>query len=94
MIKLVGGSQELILMSHLGKPPSVQFGSVQSLSHVRLFATPGTAARQASLSFTNPRSLLKLMSIKSVMPSNHIILCYPLLLLPLILPSIRVFSNE
>ena len=72
---------------------SVQFSSVQSLSSVRLFATPWTAARQASLSITNSWSLLKLMSIESVMPSNHIILCHPLLL-PSIFPSIRVFSNE
>ena len=70
------------------------FSSVQSLSHVRLFATPWTAARQASLSITNSRSLLKLMSIKSVMPSSHLILCRPLLLPPSIFPSIRVFSNE
>ena len=68
--------------------------SVQSLSHVRLFATPWTAARQASLPITNSRSLLKLMSIKSVMPSNHLILCCPLLLPPSIFPSISVFSNE
>ena len=68
--------------------------SVQSLSQVWLFATPWTAARQASLSITNPWSLLKLMSIESVMPSNHLILCCPLLLLPSIFPSIRVFSNE
>ena len=94
MIKLVGGSQELILMSHLGKPPSVQFGSVQSLSHVRLFATPGTAARQAFQSITNSRSLLRLMSVALVMPSNHLILCHPLLFLPSIFPSIRVFSSE
>ena len=67
---------------------------VKSLSRVRLFATPWTAARQASLSITNSRSLLKLMSIESVMPSNHLILCCPLLLLPSIFPSIRVFSNE
>ena len=73
---------------------SVQFSSVQSLSHVWLFETPWTAARQASLSITNSRSLLKLMSIESVMPSNHLILCRPLLLLPSIFPSIRVFSNE
>ena len=64
-----------------------------SLSCVQLFATPWTAAHQASLSITN-WSLLKLMSIKSVMPSNHLILCYPLLLMPSIFPSIRVFSNE
>ena len=72
----------------------VQFSSVQSLSCVRLFATPWTAARQASLSITNSRSLLKLMSIESMMPSNHLILCHPLLLLPSISPSIRVFSNK
>ena len=68
--------------------------SVQSLSTVRLFATPGTAARQASLFITNSRSLLKLMSIESMMLSNHLILCLPLLLLPSIFPSIRVFSND
>ena len=73
---------------------SVQFSSVQSLSHVRLFATPWIAARQASLSITNFRSSLKLTSTKSVMPSSHLILCCPLLLLPPIPPSIRVFSNE
>ena len=67
--------------------------SVQSLSRVQLFATPWTAARQASLSITNSRSLLKLMSIKSVMPSNHLILCRPLLL-PSIFPNIRIFSIE
>ena len=70
-----------------------QFSSVQSLSHVRLFVTPLTVAHQSSLSITNSQSLLKLMSITSVMPSNHIILCHPLLL-PSIFPSIRVFSNE
>ena len=70
------------------------FSSVQSLSCVQLFATPWTAARQASLSITNPGSLLKLMSILSMMPSNYLILCHPLLLLPSIIPSIRVFSNE
>ena len=68
--------------------------SVQSLSRVRLFATPWTAAHQASLSITNSQSLLKLMSIELVMPSNHLMLCPPLLLLPSIFPSIRVFSNE
>ena len=68
--------------------------SVQSLSHVRLFVTPWAAARQASLSITNSQSLPKLMSIESVMPSNHLILCRPLLLLPSIFPSIRVFSNK
>ena len=68
--------------------------SVQSLSHVRLFETPWTAAHQASLSITNSRSSLKLMSIESVMPCNYCILCRPLLLLPSIFPSIRVFSNQ
>ena len=72
----------------------IQFGSVQSLSRVWLFATPWTAACQASLSITNSWSLPKLISIKSVMPSSHLILCRPLLLLPPIPPSIRVFSNE
>ena len=67
---------------------------VQSLSCVRLFATPCTAARQASLSISKSQSLLKLMSIESVMPSNHLIFCRPLLLLPSVFPSIRVFSNE
>ena len=68
--------------------------SVQLLSGVWLFVTPWTAARQTSLSITNPRSLLKLMSVESVMPSNHLILCHPLLLSPSIFSSIRVFSNE
>ena len=70
------------------------FSSVQSFSHVWLFATPGTAACQALQSVTNSWSLLKLMSIKTLMPSNHLILCHPLLLLPSIFPSIRIFSNE
>ena len=73
---------------------SVQFSSVQSLNHVQLFATPWIAARQASLSTTNSQSPPKPLSIESVMPSNHLILCHPLLLLPSIFPSIRVFSNE
>ena len=68
--------------------------SVQSLSRVQLFTTPWTATHQACLSITNSWSLLKLMSIESLMPSNHLILCCPLLLLPPIFPSIRVFSNE
>ena len=68
--------------------------SLQSLSRVRLFATPWTAAHQASLSITNSQSLFKLMPIESVMPSNHFILCHPLPLLPPIFPSIRVFSSE
>ena len=73
---------------------NVEFSSFQSLSHVLLFATPWTAAHQASLSITNSWSLLKPMSIESVMPPNHLILCHPLLLLPSIFPSIRVFSNR
>ena len=72
----------------------MQFSSVQLLSHVSHFATPLTAAHQDSLSFTVSQSLLKLMSIELVMPSNHLILCHPLLLLPSIFPSIRVFSKE
>ena len=72
----------------------IQFSSVQSLSCVWLFATPWTAARQASLSITNSQSLPKPMSIESVMPSKHLILCRPLILKPSIFPSIRVFSNE
>ena len=72
---------------------SIHVGPVQSLSRVRLFATPWTAARQASLSITNFQSSLKLMSIESVLPSNHLILCHPLLP-PSNFPSIRVFSNE
>ena len=75
-------------------PRLTYINSVQSLSYVWLFATPWTAACQASLSITNSQSLLKLMSIPSVMPSNHLTLCCPLLLLPSIFPSIRVFSNE
>ena len=73
---------------------SIQFSLVQSLRHVWLFVTPWTAALQASLSITNCWSLLKLMSFESVMPSNHLILCHPLLPPPSIFPSIRVFSNE
>ena len=71
-----------------------EFASVQMLSHVQLVATPWTAACQASLSITNSRSFLKLMSIESITPSNRLILCHPLLLLPSIFPSNRVFSNE
>ena len=73
---------------------NIYFSSVQYLSHVQLFATPWTEAHQASLSITNSRRLLKLMSNESVMPSSHLILCCPLLLLPSIFPSIRVFSSE
>ena len=97
-----------ILVSNTGFPKShlqsscveltvhflIQFSSVQLLSHVQLFAIPWTAACQASLSITNSGSWLKLISIEMVMPSNHPILCHPLLLLPSIFPSIRVFSNE
>ena len=75
-------------------PQTLSFGSVQLLSHIRLFATPWTVARQASLSITNSQSLLKLMPIELVMPSNHLILCCPLLLPPSVFPSIRVFSKE
>ena len=73
---------------------SETISSVQSLSHVWLFATPWTTARQASLSITNSWSLLKLMSIELMMPSNHLILCCPFLLLPSVFPNIRVFTNE
>ena len=73
---------------------TLQFSSVQSLGRVQLFATPKRAARQASLSITNSQSLLKLVSIELVMPSNHLILCHPLRLLPSIFPSITVFSSE
>ena len=76
------------------KGNSVQFSSVQSLSRVRLFATPWITARQSSLSITNSQSSLRLMSIESVMPSSHLILCHPLILLLPIPPNIRVFSNE
>ena len=82
------------LLSNLTQWWEPQFSSLQSLSHVRLFATPWIAARQASLSITNSRSSLKLMSIELMMPSSHRILCHPLLLLPPIPRSIRVFSNE
>ena len=73
---------------------SHEFSSVQLFSYVQYSVTPWTAAHQASLSITNSRSLLKLMSIESVMPSNHLILCFPLILLPSVFPSIRVFSSE
>ena len=88
---------KLIFHKSHGQNPNIkqkQFSSVQSLNRVRLFVTPRTAARQASLSITNSWSLLKLMSIELVMPSNHLILCHPLLLLPSICLCIRVFSNE
>ena len=76
------------------QPKTYQFSSVQSFSHVQIFETPYTTARHTSLSITNSRSLTKPMSFESVMPSNHLILCCPLLLLPSIFPSIRVFPNE
>ena len=90
-------SYHLCLQKHYytgNQCPSVSISSVQSFSRVRLFATPWIAACQASLSITNSRSSLKLMSIESVMLSNHLILCHHLFLLPSIFPSIRVFSNE
>ena len=90
-------SHQPLGFSQLAVPLSFDFLmiiSVQSLSRVRLFATPWTTAHQASLSITSSWSLLKLMSIESVMPSNHLILCRPLLLLPSIFPSITIFSNE
>ena len=83
----------IIYLQEHTSPENVNVG-FQSLSCVQLFATPWTAARQASLPFTISRSLLRLMSIGSVMPSNHLILCCPHLLLPSVFPSIRVFSNE
>ena len=86
-------------LGNLSRPVPIQvlllyYSIVQSLSHVLLSATLWTAARQVSLSITNSRNLFKLMSIETVMPSNHLILCHPLFLLPLIFPGIRVFSNE
>ena len=87
------GALPLCLCSKVGLP-LVPALAIQLLSHVQLFVTRWTAARQASLSFTISRSLLKLMCIESVMPSNHLILCHLLPLLPSILPSTRVFSNE
>ena len=93
LLYLLHWQADSLPLSHLGSPV-IKFSSVQSLSHVQLFATPWIAARQASLSITNSQSLLKLMSIESVMPSSHLILCRPLLLLPPIPPSIRVFSSE
>ena len=93
-----GYASQEIFISHMKqsrvKMSFLSFQSVQSLSRVQLFETLWTAARQASLSNTNSQNLLKLMSIESVMPSNHLILCWPLLLLPSIFPSIRVFSSE
>ena len=88
----VAKSQTQLTKFHLNSP--FFFSSFQFLSHVRLFVTPWTAACQASLAITNSPSLLKLMSIALVMPSNHLTLCHPLLLLPSIFPSIRVFSKE
>ena len=85
--------QILYLLRHQGKF-QVKDEALQSLSHVQLFSTPWTAALQASLSVTNSQSLLKLMSMESVMPSDHLILYHPLLLPPSIFPSIRIFSNE
>ena len=91
-LKRIGGTFLTFLVGSLGYHWA--FSSVQSLSHVGLFAAPWTAACQASLSITNSQSMLKLMSLKLVMPTNHLALCRPLLLLPPIFPSIRIFSNE
>ena len=91
---LAGGFLQLTPPGKLLERHSIQFSSVQLLSRVRLFAAPCTAAGLVSLSITNSRSLPKPMSIESVMPSNNLILCHPLLLLPSIFRSIRVFSNE
>ena len=90
-IKVLTGNVYICLLISRNR---VQFSSVQSLSHVQLFATPWTAAHQASHSITNSRSLFKLMSIESMIISNQLILCHPLLLPPSVFPSIRVFSNE
>ena len=87
-------SRKMMWLSKITHNTLRKHSSVQSLSCIQLFATPWTAAHQASLSITNFQSLLKLLSIESVMPSNHLILCCPLLLLPSIFPSTRVFSNE
>ena len=84
---------EFFMAETPGKPP-IDICSVQLLSCVQLFATPWTTARQASLSITNTQSLLKFMSIESVMPSSHLVLCHPLLLLPSIFSCIGIFSNE
>ena len=95
-LKLKRSSWHLTLpcSSHLISNQAFQLSSVQLLSHVQLFATPWTATHQVSPSITNSRSLLKLLFIESVIPSNHLILCHPLLLLPTIIPSIKVFSSE
>ena len=93
----IHSSLYLLISSSYITPPSASslwFSSVQSLSHVRLFVTPWTAARQASLSTTNSWSPPKPMSMESMMPSSHLILCCPLLLLPSIFPNIRVFTDE
>ena len=87
-MRILDSKEHLVLLLNIG------LSSVQSLSHVRFFATPWIAARQASLSITNSRSSLRLTSIESVMPSSHLILCRPLPLLPPIPPSIRIFSSE
>ena len=86
--------ERVIFLDFYYVPLAYQFSSVQLLSHVQFFVTPRTAPCQASLSITNSRSLFKPMSIETVMPSKHLIFCHPLLLLPSIFPSIRVFSNE
>ena len=97
MMKVKEESEKAVLKLNIQKYKIMAFGpisSVQSLRHVRLFATPWTIACQISLSITNSQSLLNLMSIESVMPSNHLILCHSHLILPSIFPNIRVFSDE
>ena len=94
MLTLCYSNKSFILKPYKGNIIFISFSAVQLLSRVRFFETPWIAARQTSLSITNSRSSPKLMSIESVMPSSHLILCRPLLLLPPISPSIRVFSNE
>ena len=94
LLKMVSPSLVTLSKFSCSLPEVFCCSAVQSLSRVQLFATPWTAAHQASLSITNSQSLLKLMSFELVMPSNYLILCHPLLLLPSIFPNIRVFSNE
>ena len=95
MIEVLINTMVVIILKYISvSNQHIQFSSVQSLSHARLFAIPGITARQASLFITNTRSSLRLTSIESVMPSSHFILCCPLLNLPPVPPSIRVFSNE
>ena len=94
LISTLPSSKDIMVMLSFWIDKIFQLSSFRSLSHVRLFVTPWTAALQASLSITNSQSLLKLVSIESVTPSNYLILCCPLLLLPSVFPNIRVFSSE